>query len=317
MWRKAMILVLCAALLLGMAAGCSKKADAGLEQGGTQGEGFRETVLFYRSDDGFMVPVMKKIPWEEGIGRAAVEQLIATPENVAAGAALGLNPTLNDGAQVTLRIRDNGLAELNIMNLTEYATAAEERAMVESVVCTLLQFSSIESVQLLFDGEIVRELEQGTRVREPFDAVRLNAETEAVQTGTGGAEYNAITLYFPNQACSLNVPVTRYIQNIRTFENAVQELLAGPQLAGLRQCYPEGTELVACSIAEGIASVEFSEAFREVLDTPGLYAAVYESIALTAGEYAAVTQLEISAGGKLLDPPEGAGLPQYANEFNG
>lgn len=314
MWRKSMLLVLCAALLLGMAVGCSGKADADLQLDGTQGEGFRRTVLFLRSDEGFVVPVMKLIPWEEGIGRAATEQLIATPEHVSAAAAMGLNPTLNDGAQVSLRIRDNGLAELDIMNPGEYASAAQERAMVDSVVCTLLQFSSIESVQLLFDGKVLRELEHGTRVQEPFDAIRLNSEADAVQTGIDGAEYNAITLYFPNQACSLNVPVTRYIRNIRTFENAVRELVAGPTLAGLRQCYPQGTHLLACSIAEGIAAVEFSQEFREILHTPGLYEAVYESIALTASEYGAVSQLQISAGG-LLDPPEGASLPQYANQF--
>ena len=34
--------------------------------------GYRRTVLYYVTDDGFMVPIMKLLPWEEGIGRAAV-----------------------------------------------------------------------------------------------------------------------------------------------------------------------------------------------------------------------------------------------------
>jgi germination protein M len=52
--------------------------------------GLRQTTLYYQSDDGMIVPVMKLLPWEEGIGRAALNQLVDTDENRLAATAMGL-----------------------------------------------------------------------------------------------------------------------------------------------------------------------------------------------------------------------------------
>ena len=50
----------------------------------------RETILFYQDDAGYLVPVMRKIQWEEGIAKATLQQLMDTPEQQQALLEMGL-----------------------------------------------------------------------------------------------------------------------------------------------------------------------------------------------------------------------------------
>lgn len=313
MWRMAIAIVLCLVLLVG-AVGCAPEQEAAMSEQEDTDAGFRRTVLYYRSDEGFVVPVMRMIPWEEGIGKAAVSYLIGTEQNQKSVTPMGLNTVLPDGVSVELHIKD-GLATLNMINLSEYDDAASEQAMVDAVVSTLLEFPSIDSVQLKFDGKIKNKLPNGTPVGEPISSVALNGETESIDTSADGS-YNSMTLYFPNQSCSLNVPVTRYVQNVRTFETAVQELINGPALDGLRNCFPAGTLLNACSIEDTKASVDLSKEFLAVSDTPGLVSAAYEALCLTAMQYGSIEELSLTVEGKAFDfGDEHAIIPVFVNEF--
>ena len=84
---KRLLCGLTAIALLACAAGCRQEAvgdpleneadGQNLEHSTSSGnEGYRRTVLYYATDDGFVVPVMKMIPWEEGIGKAALGYLM-------------------------------------------------------------------------------------------------------------------------------------------------------------------------------------------------------------------------------------------------
>ena len=80
---KLRIAVAAAMIICGMAlimCGCAKDVatDAGMYDEPASEAGMRRTVLYYKDDDGFIVPVMKLIPWEEGIGRAAIGNLVDT-----------------------------------------------------------------------------------------------------------------------------------------------------------------------------------------------------------------------------------------------
>ena len=73
---KRLLCGLAAIALLACAAGCRQEAvgdpleneadGQNLEHSTSSGnEGYRRTVLYYATDDGFVVPVMKMIPWED------------------------------------------------------------------------------------------------------------------------------------------------------------------------------------------------------------------------------------------------------------
>ena len=60
-----------------------------------------------------------------------------------------------------------------------------------------------------------------------------------------------MTLYFPNAAASLNVPVTRYGLEVPTLSGAVEALLDGPAADGLR--VPRGNGPAGSHGEDGIA----------------------------------------------------------------
>lgn len=315
--RHAAALALIAAFLMCFAA-CAGKGDIDdpvdeTSAGAGGYAGYRETVLYYLSDDGFVVPVMRSIPWEEGIGKAALSYLVDTPENRAATGERGLNALIPAGTSYTLRIGDDGVATVDLIGLSASRDAVSEQAMVEAIVNTLAEFARIDKVSITINGKKTSELPFGTRFTEAMAPFSLNAEDGEVQTSTEGA--SALTLYFPNLTGSLNVPVTRYVVGTATAEGIVAELLAGPQAEGLRNCFPEGTALRSVAVEAGAATVDLSGEFLSAKYTEGLPEAAYETLFLTLHEALGIARLELLVEGKPAEIVAAVSAPVFANEF--
>lgn len=286
----------------------AEESSAGSAEGYT---GLRQTILYYLSDDGFVVPVMRGIPWEEGIGKAALGYLVDTPENRASIGGMGLNALIPEGTSCTLRIGDDGIATVDLVGLSAHADAQSERAMVAAIVNTLAEFTRIDRVSITVNGKKVSELPNGTRLTEAMEPFSLNAEDGEVSASTKGAA--AVTLYFPNVSGSLNVPVTRYIVGATEAETIVRELIEGPAADGLRGCFPEGTALLSLKMEQGVATVDLSGEFLGAQYTEGLIEAAYETLFFTLRDSADVARLEIMVEGKPYEFD--AAAPVFANEF--
>ncbi len=278
--------------------------------------GYRRTVLYFQTDDGFMVPVMKLLPWEEGIGSAALNQLVDTDENRISAAAMGLKNVVPQGVSFVLSISDDAVATLNICDLPELESAEAEQALVTAVVNTLTEFSTIDQVQLKFDGKIKRKLPNGTKVEDAMRTLPLNEEPLPVSASEDDTLYQ-LTLYYPNQAASLFVPVTRTIAREPSISVAMEELVCGPVDSALRNCFPEGTQVLSATILDDIASINLSEAFASIADTPALEQAALESMQLTAQHFGAVSALHVQVEGKDYQSAsvETMAMPEYVNKF--
>ena len=304
----AILLVACMAVLPGCKA---EPVDTGVEESEYSAEaGCRRTVLYYASDDGYMVPVMKRIPWEEGIGKAALSCLVNSEQNVAAAAAMGLRGVISEGTQLTLRINE-GLAIVDLQELGGFETALGEQQMVTGIVNTLCEFPTVDAVKILIDGEAGVKLEHGTAMPDAASSYALNVQDAEVSVSTGSAY--AMTVYFPNQSASLNIPVTEQLAYRPEFEDAVQRMIDGKEgLLG----FPAGTSLLGASVEDGTAMVDLGVEFLAVEDTEGLALALYDALFLTACEFDDVSALKLRVNGKAYEVDSApVSAPLYINEF--
>ena len=289
----------CGVVLCGCAASSPQEEEGGMEHAENSEAGLRRTVLYYQSDDGFVVPMMKLIPWEEGIGKAALACLVDTADNRVSAAEMGLNPIIPEGTAFSLRIADDKVATLDLQGLTASPDGETERAMVQAIVNTLAEFPTIDAVTITLNGKEVRELPNGTALKAAMTPFALNAEDGEITASTEGA--SALTLYFANKTGSLNVPVTRYVQSGggTTFEAAMAALLEGPRDDALLQCFPEGTALLSADLYDGVARVNLSAEFLSAQYVEGLAQAAYDTMFLTASELEEVYELRVYVEGVL------------------
>lgn len=313
-----------ALLLCIFAAAALVSCGGGEEQGALQNDyseqsvfsesGWRRTVIYYLSDEGYIVPVMKRIPWEEGIGKAAVSCLICTPENMAATAGLGFSPIIPNGSSVSLRIDESEHATLDITGFTQLDSAEAEVNMITAIVNTLVEFPSVETVSITVNGK-GGKLENGTKLPENSLHIGLNPEKSEIETSELGMLYST-TLYFPNDSCSLNVPITVYNTYELTFSDAVNALIKGSGQKGLRCCFPEGARLLEAGITDGKATVNLSSAFLDTALSPGVDEAAYQTLFLTASRFGSINELAILVDGVPYVFTSGEPAPPlYVNEF--
>jgi len=303
---KRMVLPLICALLL-----CACSAQNAETSAVSDAIQYRSTVVYYADENGLVVPVVRDIPWEEGIGKAALNLLTRTDANVSAAASMGLSPTLPKDATFSLSIADDGTATASVFNLDGFESASEERIAVTSIVNTLTEFASIDRVRILPEGEEAKALEFGTDVSGAIETVALNPE--AVSASAGGGEQSGVTLYFPNYESTLDVPVTRMVEGEATLEKAVAELVKGPtQIDALRSCFPEDTGLISVTVEKGVALIDLSEEAEELKEHPLLEQRAMECAALVCREFGVPAVSFTIEGKEYGGMPVSA--PMYANE---
>lgn len=259
----------------------------------------RETLLYYQDDNGYLVPVIRKIPWEEGIAKAALIKMMDTKDQQMDFMAMGLKPVLPASTVINgLSIKD-GLAKLDlnreVMNMPD---AVKENNMVQGIVMTLCEFPAIDSVQFLFDGDVVDTLQHGTDVSKPLKMQDLNLELGTSSKIDG----EKVTVFYHSKTDSQYnylVPVTRISTlNSATLENAIEELLKGPKPdSGLEFDIPLGTRLLGIQMEGSTANINLSNEFENLGDYSDNEEIVLRSIYMTAKQFPDVEQVNILVDG--------------------
>ncbi|HHW70732.1 MAG TPA: GerMN domain-containing protein [Clostridiales bacterium] len=276
----------------------------------------RETLLYYQDDNGYLVPVVRKIPWEEGIAKAALNMMKDTQEQQMDFMAMGLKPVLPATAKINGLSIQNGLAKLDLSKeVMKLDNAVEENNMVQGIVMTLCEFPAIERVQFLFDGEIIDSLKYGTDVSRPLEPQNLNLELGTTDRIDGGV----VTVFYHNRTSSQYsylVPITRIIaHDSPTLEKAIEELIKGPKPeSGLDFDIPLGTKLLGVQIEDGIASINFSSEFKNLSSYSNNEEIVIRAICMTAKQFPTVEKVNILVEGENYTP-EGVTVSTFVNEY--
>lgn len=282
----------------------------------TASAGMRRTTLYFQTDEGVMVPVMKLMPWEEGIGRAALNQLVNTDENRLNASAMGLRNVVPQGVTFVLSISDDAIATVDIQNLPKLENVEMEQALVCAVVNTLTEFPTIDQVQLKFDGKQLKKLPHGTDVRSAMRTIPLNEEPLPVNASKDDSLHK-MTLYFANNPASLYVPVTRTVTREPSLALAMEELVIGPVDSALRNCFPEGTQVLSASMLDDVACVNFSSEFNALSNNSILEEIAIETIKLTAQQFGVIAATHIQVEGSDYKPSkaDNEAMPTFANTF--
>jgi germination protein M len=288
----------------------------------TEDSDLRDTVLYYQNENGYLVPVKRQIPWEEGIAKAALRNMMDTPVIREDIGIIGLKPLLPAGTEIMgMSInQDTGVCKLDFNEqVMDCQSKKEEENLVKGVVYTLTEFPNIQEVQIIIDGKVVSEMRHGTKIKEPLKREDINVVDSSAQgsskimvyyKGTSNGEYE---YYVP-----VTVPTSAPNANVLT---ALEELFNGaPELSGLYSDIPNGVVLQGVEVDNGIAYVDVQLEDEDIISDQTTFDNMSKNIGLTLNQFSDISYVEVLIDGQTL---EEAGLdltnqdtvPVFANEY--
>ncbi len=142
----------CFVIAFTMLCACAAPAeDAFIEHGPDAGvHGYCETTVFCAGPDGSLSEIKKQLPWQTGMEDYALSFVLSDP----------------DTQFITKRIDER--VTVNITNFPLYSAPTMEAAAIAGIVNTMLSFPNTEAVTLIFQGNTVETLPQGTQVNTVF-----------------------------------------------------------------------------------------------------------------------------------------------------
>lgn len=271
------------------------------------------TVVYYQDNYGYLVPVMMNVPLEEGIAKATLSLMVKSSANDMQAARLGLRTVIPENVSMDLDI-SGGKARIDLSKEALNAPdAAAEANMVAAIVQILTEFDTVESVEFLFGGQKVEKLKFGTDVSGAFSRGDLNLETASVSTANLGG-MKKLTLYFPGESGSVVVPVTRMVYSTADIATAVLELTKGPLSDALDEALPEGCGLIGVTVDKGVAKVDFTKEFMQIVTNVDGGRIALKALVLTCTQFEGVDSVQILVEGEPYDPGAGVlAVPSFAN----
>ena len=269
------------------------------------------TIVYYQDNYGYLVPVMCRVPQQEGIAKATLGMMVQSAGNDMQAARLGLRTVLPENTTIDLDI-SNGLARIDlskeVLNLPD---AAAETNMVNAVVQTLTEFDSVKRVAFLIGGQERDKLPHGTRVSGEFTRGDINLEAAEPTLARDGAE--AVTLYFPADSGAVIVPVTRMVRSRPDINTAVLELAKGPSDSDMLDgVVPAGCGLIDVKVQDGVAKLNFTGEFVDLVQNSDGGRLALKALVLTCTQFDDIKSVEIYVDGRPYDAGE-LGVPSFMN----
>lgn len=261
-------------------------------------------TCWYEDGDGYLVPVTREIPRQDGIAKATLSLMVKSSANDLAAARLGLTNVLPEGTKFEIDIAD-GHARVDLSKeALNCASAEEELLMVGGTAAALCCFDTVEDVTFLFDGKKRSRLTHGTDVSGAFSIDDVNVESIATMSG----EYaQQVQLYFPSASGRMLVPVTRTVFSEADVSTAILELAKGPKAdSGLERPLPADCGVRSVRMKNGVVTIDFSAAFADVLQGEDGGKQALNAIMFTAGQFPGVKKVEVTIEGKAYTPEEEA-----------
>lgn len=257
------------------------------------------TVVYYQDDAGYLVPVMRSVPLQEGVAAATLSLMVKNEENDMDAARLGLRTVLPEGCEFEIAVYDDGVARIDLSKEVLGMSGADaEQNMIDAIVQTLTEFDNITGVKFLIDGQEREALTYGTDVSGTFTRGSINPET----TESSDAA-NSVQLYFPCASGSVIVPVTRQVYGNADVATAVLELAKGPAATGnLEPALPSGCGIISAEVLDGVARINFTSEFIRLAENSDGGRMALKALVLTCTQFEGVRAVELYVEGEPYDP---------------
>lgn len=273
-------------------------------------DGLRETVFYFKSNKGYLVPVMKRIPWTEGIARTTLSNMVDSPELRESMGHTDLLPLIPSGTKIIGMTVDDetGLCKVDFSKeIKNVESKEEEENMIKGIVYTLTEFSSIEKVQLMVEGEILNSLNHDVAIGEALAREDINL------IGDKENSSSKVVVYYTDSDDEYFVPVTiPTLAPVSNVYSALDKLFNGPpEGTNLKSNIPLSVKLQGVEVKEGIAFVDIISDDRSSLSDEGLLNGMLKNIGLTLKEFQDVQSVELLIDGEIIN----TSIPVFANEY--
>lgn len=260
----------------------------------------QSTVCWYRDGDGYLVPVTRQIPKQDGVAKATLALMVSSGENDLAAARMGLTTVIPEGTTFDVDI-SRGKARVDMSReALDCATAEQELLMVQGTAAALCCFQTVDEVTFLFDGQKRSRLTHGTDVSGVFTAQSVNVESVAAMAQSDYAKQ--VQLYFPSASGRLLVPVTRTVYSQADLSTAMLELAKGPRPdSGLERPIPGSCGVRSVTVKDGVATVDFTSSFLDAMQGEDSRQAL-RAILFTASQFPGVKRVNLMVEGKPYKP---------------
>lgn len=258
------------------------------------------TLVYYQDGDGYLVPVTRRIEKQDGIAKATLSLMVKGSQNDMDAARLGLRTVIPEGTTFDVDI-SGGKARVDLSKeALSCASAEEETLMVQAVAGVLCDFDTVETVEMLFDGQKRSKLTFGTDVSGTFTGDMINLESVSTMAMENASQ---VQVYFPSQTGRVLVPVTRTVFSDADLTTAMLELAKGPREdSGLERALPKEVGIKSVSLKNGTVTVDFTKEFMDAMKDSDAGKQTLRAIMFTASRFPDVKKVEIQVEGVKYTP---------------
>lgn len=276
-------------------------------------DGMRKTVLYFSDSEGYLVPVMKRIPWEEGIAKSTIRNMTDSSELREVLGSTGLKPLIPMGTNINgISINEEtGLCKIDFSEeIQDNESDKDEENLIKGVVYTLTEFSAVKEVQILVGGKMIPVMKHGTAIDKPMSRENINLLGKAED-----GRSNVLVYYKGNADADYDyfVPVT--IPTLAPSANvysALDLLFQGPPSGTtLKSDIPTGVNFTAVEIKDGTAFVDINLPENSSLSQDVVLNNIMKNIGLTLSQFEEIETVELLVDGQIINTT----IPVFANEY--
>jgi len=275
-------------------------------------DGMRKTVLYFQDEDGYLVPVMRRIPWEEGIARSTLNNMVDTPQLREVLNTTGLLPIIPSGTKVNgITIDEAGLCKVDFSEeFLNRDTKKDEENLIKGVVYTLTEFPAVKDVQIFVGGAYVDTMKNGTEVATTLSRENINL-LGSIEDGRSN-----VMVYYKGSAetdfdyfVPVTIPTLAPMANVYT---ALDLLFEGPPSnSELTSDIPTDVNFQGVEIKDGTAYVDINLGAESLVTREATLDSVIKNIGLTLSQFGDINSVEVLVDGEIIN----TAIPVFANEY--